>query len=158
MVVQGEMTMSSPEIAIQGVYRVPVTDELFAQAMALKYGGLDLPARARKEAEESVREELSSVVLVDAVVSHGGQEFNPISFGQAHMDQVAYDEAYLSLDDSQIVSRLDCPSGDVCRIAFFLHFYDPQRSLETPFGDVSAPEPQDMPEELAQLLPYDPVG
>lgn len=37
--------------------------------MGLKYGGVDLEADRRRQAEEAVREELSNVALIEALVS-----------------------------------------------------------------------------------------
>jgi hypothetical protein len=65
--------MAGATVQIQGVYRVPLTDKLFAEAMELKYGGENLSSQERIETEAGVREELSSVVLIDVVVNDGGE-------------------------------------------------------------------------------------
>jgi hypothetical protein len=150
--------MSNQLVEIKGIYRVPVSDELFAEVMEIKFEGLDLSSSERQQAEAQVREELDSVVLVDTVVSDGARGFNVSDFGQKHANQVAYDEAYLSQDGGSIESRFDRPRGEICRLAFFLHFFNPAHPLETPFGPISVSQPTEMPQTLKDLMPYEPVA
>ena len=96
-------------------------------------------------------------MLIDMTIDDGGQGFDVGEFGQEAEDQVAWDEAFLSLDGTAVLSRDERPEGERCRLAFFLHFYDPEQPLETPFGPVRAPEPAEMPAALKELIPYEPV-
>jgi hypothetical protein len=64
---QGMCTMVEPKIEVLGVYRLPVTDELFREQFAILY---DFPMgeAERVAAERKCRKQLESVVLVELVV------------------------------------------------------------------------------------------
>lgn len=57
--------MGQPAIKVLGAYKLEPTAKLFKSAMEMKYGGIRLSKNEKKEAEEAVREEISSVVLSD---------------------------------------------------------------------------------------------
>jgi hypothetical protein len=134
------------------------TPELLAYAMQLKHPDLDLHADQRCQAEEDVREELSNVVLFDVLVSGRDARFDVGDFGQDESDQVAYDEHFLSEDGSEVVEEDSVvPSGKSLRVAFFLHFVDPSKPLNTNYGQVAIPPIQPMPARLRNLVPYEPV-
>lgn len=149
--------MQQPMVVILGVYKVPLTQDLFREAMEVKFAGLDLSAEERRDAEEAVRRELSSVVLLDVLVSNPDERFDVGDFGQPDSDQAPYDEAYLSLDGKSVISRCTAPASDSLRIAFFLHFFDPTKPLTTSYGLIPVPAIQEMPEHLQRIVPYTPV-
>ncbi len=149
--------MADCGINVLGVYRVPLTGELFEKAMNIKYGRTRLSFWDKRKAEKTVREELSSVVLIEAVVTNPDENFDIGDFGQPNSDQAPYDEAYFSLDGCQIVSKFDKPDGNKIRITFFLHYYDPLQPLTTCSGVVSCPPIQDMPKRLKEIVSYEPV-
>src|ERR1041385_2459292 len=92
-----------PSITVLGVCRVPVTDQLFAQAMDWKYGGIDLSPEERRQAEQAVREELSSAVLIECEVRKADENFDVGDFRQPDSDQAAYHEAFLTPDGSALL-------------------------------------------------------
>lgn len=144
--------MVKPRVEILGVYRVPLSEELFEKAMKLKYDEVDISHAAKK----AVRAELSGVVLIEAQVLNVDDKFDAGDFSQN--DQVAYEEVYLSEDGETVISKMfDRPQGDAFRIAFFLHFLDSELSLNTSYGPVNVPAPEEMPERLKRLNPYEPV-
>ena len=148
--------MGEPAVKILDAYRQPFSTGLFEEAMQLKYGGLELTPEERSEAEKSVREELSNIILFEVLVSNADNRFYAGDFSQR--DQVAYDEAYLSENGEAIISRdLEKVTGRDFRIAFFVHFIDPDLPLATSYGTVDIPPLKDMPERLLRLMPYDPV-
>jgi len=150
--------MPNPRVHILGAYKVDVTEDLVKEAMALKYEGLALLPDEERAAESAVREELSSVVLLELAVDDPDARFDLTLFTQPESDQAPYDEAYLTLDGSSVISKLNQPQGARFRIAFFLHFFDQHRPLQTPYGEVPIPSEQQMPERLRNLIPYSPVG
>ena len=76
---------------IKGIYRVPVSDELLAEAMDIKFGDLDLSSSERQEAEAQVRQELDSPALIDTVISDGGRGFDVGDFlTKWHMKRRTY--------------------------------------------------------------------
>jgi hypothetical protein len=149
--------MSKPTIQVLGAYRVELTDELFAAAMELKYGGMKLSNKQRQDAEQAVRGELSSVALLELLVDQLDGVLDLGSFSQPGSDQAAYDEVYLTLDGTALVSRYAQPKADSFRVAFFLHFFDPAQPLETGYGQIPIPSLRKMPERLQTLVPYEPV-
>jgi hypothetical protein len=150
--------MLQPTIRVLGAYQVELTDELFREAMETKYGGMELSESQRQQAEANVREELSSVVLLEVLVENADERFDVGDFSQRGSDQVAYDEAYLALDGTSVVSRFKAPESDSFRVVFFLHFFDPTESLVSSYGEVPVPAIQEMPERLRSLVSYEPVG
>lgn len=150
--------MSQPRIQILGVYKLELTDELFEEAFETKYGGIPLSESEQAQVKRLIFEELSSVVLLDILVSNPDEQFDLSDFGQPGSDQAPYDEAYLSLDGRSIISHFEPPKGDSFRVAFFLHFFDPNKPLKTSYGDVVIPTIQPMPEHLRELMPYTPVA
>ena len=149
--------MADGAIRILGAYKVELTDDLFQRAMELKYGGIELSKRQRLEAERDVRNELSSIVLIEAVVENPDDRFDAGDFTQPGSDQVAYDEAFLSPDGTSVISRLRAPDTQPLRLTFFLHFFDPKKPLLTSYREVPVPPVQRMPERLKSLVPYEPV-
>lgn len=154
-----------PLVEILGVHPLQVTAELIEEAFETKYGGLDLTAAERDEAEAAVREDLASVVLIEAWVRGAEKRFDPGRIGQAQagaigrLGQIAYDEAVLSDDGAALLGRdVDEHRGRDLRLAFFLHYYRPDDPILTPFGPVSAPALTPMPDRLASLIRYEPVG
>jgi hypothetical protein len=150
--------MANPTVRVLGAYPVPFTDELFAAAMDMKYGGLELSRREQEAAEQAIRAELASIALIEAEVSDVDSEFDVTDFTQPDSDQVPYDEAYLSADGARVLTRgFDVPKERVLRLAFFLHFFDWALPLCTSYGEVPVPPPATMPSRLAALMPYEPM-
>jgi hypothetical protein len=153
-----------PAIDVLGVYRLDVSDDLFKEQLSILYPE-DLPDVDRVAAEGEIREQLESVVLIEANVRNRDARFDPGDFIQPRDDfprdnwQVAWAEAYLSLDGHTLAVKRwsGAPeSGDV-RIAFFVHYWDPLRPLLSSYGSVVCPPPQPMPERLERLVPYEPL-
>jgi|SRR6266566_127914 len=150
--------MPHPTIEILGVYRVAFSEPLFAQAMEWKYADTEFTPEERKETEKAVREELSSVVLIECAVRDADDKFDVEDFRQSDSDQVAYDEAFLTQDgEFMMPSRYSRPDAAHFRLAFFLHFFDPELPLLSSYGSLSVPTVSDMPDRLKWLMPYDPV-
>lgn len=149
--------MPNPAIRIVGVYKVPFTEDLFDAAMELKYGGVDLTAAQREQAEQAVRAELGSVVLVECEVTGADGRFEVGHFYQPLSDQAAYDEAFFAADGTILPSRYTKPETLDFRVCFFLHFYDAQKPLESSYGTLQPPSVSDMPERLRGIMRYEPV-
>src|SRR3990172_9812167 len=100
-----EKQRSRPCIEVLGAYRIEPTQRLFSKAMDLKYGGLTLSKKERRDAEQPVREELSSIVLLEVSVTGRDDRFDMGDFGQEGSDQAPYDDAYLNEDGSEVIGR-----------------------------------------------------
>ena len=151
--------MTIPEVNALGVYNVLLTPQLLAEAMDIKYGGVDLTDTEREQVEKYIAEEISSAVLVDLLIHNPDEKFDLIEFHQLESDQVPYDEVYLSEDGTSVLSDWlgDIPKGALLRVAFFLHYFEPGIALQTSYGVIDLPAEQKMPEYLQKLKPYNPV-
>jgi hypothetical protein len=154
--------MADPIVEVLGVYRLTVSGELFREQLEILFPD-PLPDDERVAAEQEVREQLGSTVLIEAIVRNRTGVFNVADFTQPEDEvpraewQAAYLETYLSADGE---SRIDGPptqeAGNL-RLVFFLHFWDPNKPLRSSYGDVQCPAPEPMPERLARLVQYEPV-
>ena len=153
--------MNSPNVAICGAYRLDVSPELFAQALQWKYAHRPSSDSERQAAEDHVRAELEGVVLLEVRIEHGDEHFRVDDFGQTGSDQAPYGEVFLTEDGTAVASgpadTLDVSAGQTVRVAFYLHFLDRQRPLNTSYGSVPIPAIEGMPSRLAKLVPYEPV-
>jgi hypothetical protein len=156
--------VAQPKVEVLGVYRLPAAEDLFREQFDILYG-YPMSAGERRNAEQQCREQLESVVLVEAVVSNRDRRFRVGDFAQAQAGQpkenwqVAWAEAFLTEDgESLSVARWsDAPPDDPLRVAFFIHYWDPAQPLQSSYGAVQCPAPQPMPERLSRLVPYEPV-
>jgi hypothetical protein len=148
----------TPRIEVLGTYRLDADPQVVDGAFELKYGGLQLSTADAEEARRRVVEELSGIVLVELLVHDRDERFDLGEFHQVGSGQVAYDEVFLTADGASVLSRgFDVPSVEPLRVAFFLHYYDPNQLLDTTYGSVEPPRPQSMPPRLRDLVPYEPV-
>jgi len=154
--------MAEPTIEVLGVYRLRVTEDMFREQFCTLYGRDPSPSKPGEE-ERNCRECMESAVLIELLVKNRDGRFDAGDFAQrpeglAKSDwQVAWAEAFLSADGAElIVERLGetPPAGDL-RIAFYLHFWDPDEPLWSSYGQVMCPEPIAMPERLERLVPYE---
>lgn len=147
-----------PAVDIVGAYRVRVDEELIDQTLDVQHGGLELSQSDSRLARRQVVELLSGVVLIEVVVSRRDQRFDVGDFQQLGPDQAAYDEAFLSADGTDVLSRgLEVPPVEPLRVAFFLHFFDPAAPLQSSYGALPVPPLQDLPPRLRDLVPYEPI-
>jgi hypothetical protein len=73
--------MGDPRIKVLGIYRLNVTDELFREQHSILYP--DHLGISRAITEPEIREQLESVVLVEAVVLNRDSRFDVCDFTQA---------------------------------------------------------------------------
>jgi hypothetical protein len=143
--------MAQPGIRVLGVYKPEIPPRIYREQWQVT--GSDSATDAHFE----------KLVLIEAIVSNVDQGFTMKNLGQTvdvpgferHV-QCAYDEALLSADGHTLIDRrMKCVhgTGDL-RFAFYLHFYDPQRPLESPYGLVECPTVQPVPVRLKILVPY----
>lgn len=156
--------MSEARIDIVGVYRLDVTEDLLKEQFKALYGS-DITKSEKLKAEAMCKKQLSSTVMVEAIVTGRDAKFDVGNFMQACESepaenwQVAWAEAYLTLDGkSLMVDRWQDPpaEGDL-RIVFFIHFWEPNVPLQTSYGKIACPQVENMPERLKKLVPYEPV-
>lgn len=152
-----ELAIRNERVQVLGAYRLEPSKELFDKAWQIKYGGTHLSRKDRERNEYALRQELSSVVLLEVLVKDVDENFDVSDFAQKDSDQAAYIEVYLSEDGTAVISDLHRPEADALRIAFYLHFFDVQKELQTSYGPAEVPSIREMPNRLEKLLPYEPV-
>jgi hypothetical protein len=104
------------------------------------------------------------VHLIELTVDAPASQVDPGKFtqevpGQPQSEwQVAWEEWYLDSDSGQPLgqSPMDAAGMPRTRLAFFLHFVELSRPLETPFGPVELPAPTAVPTHLSRIE-YEPV-
>ena len=156
--------MAEPRIDTLGVYRVPVTEELFREQFDTLYG-YPMSKQERAVAERQCREQLASIVLLEVAVLDRDARFEVGDFTQPQDGvpegnwQAAYAEAFLTPDGEALAVKRwgRAPESGDLRIGFFLHFWQSGTALRSTYGDVVCPEPQEMPDRLRRLVPYEPV-
>jgi hypothetical protein len=146
-----------PDVQVLGVHRVEPSDELFQEAMDLKYGGVALSDKERNDASQSVHDELANIELIETLVLRRDDGFDVGGFRQPGTDQVAYAEAFLSSNGQSVLSRTTVPDKEPLRLTFFLHCYAPAQPVLSSYGSLSLPPMSEMPARLQTLVPYQPV-
>jgi hypothetical protein len=156
--------MAIPQVEVLGVYRLPITEELIQEQFGILYD-YPMSKRERAQAELQCRQQLSSVVLVEAIIRNRDHGFDVGHFTQPEHGipennwQVAWAESYLTLDGKSLAFERwsDPPESGDLRVAFFMHFWQSDKPLRSSYGDVTCPQVTEMPERLARLVPYQPV-
>ena len=86
---------------------------------------------------DAVREAMATLVLVEIEVLDAPGRPELGAWRQEDSDQVPWDEVYTTLDRSTVVARMyDAPPGGDFAVSFFLHYFDPSKRFETPWGSV----------------------
>jgi hypothetical protein len=71
---------------------------------------------------------------------------------------VAWAEAFLTINGEELimVERWgDVSKSESFRVAFFIHYYDPNQPIYRSYGEILCPLPDEMPERLKMLVPYE---
>ena len=154
--------MTEPSIAVLGVYRLNVTDDLVAEQKSVVHGD-----RGGRDADdEACRAQLEATVLVEVLVENADGRFDVGDFCQPDAEvgreewQVAWAEAFLDADGQELIQERWAASVPVVRsfrVAFFIHDWKEEVGIETSYGERTCPSPTPMPERLARLVPYEPV-
>ncbi|MFB3897844.1 MAG: hypothetical protein ACE14V_16255 [bacterium] len=110
-----------PSIQVIGVYTVSFRDRLFSQAYKKQYANITLSFLDRRMVKKRLREELSSIVLIEVIVDNYDKHYNISDFGQEESDQAPYSEVYLSDDGTKIISEgFEVPEAERLRLCFFM--------------------------------------
>lgn len=157
-------------VEVLGVHPVPVPDEVRTAAWEERNRIQQNNELALASAITSFERELGSIFLLEVVVHQAGQPFDLGRFCQFNpslpeaSQQAPYMDVLLAPDGSKslmaggqafrIVPEL---LNRTMRLAFFLHFFDPNQPLGTPWGEVALPRATPIPSRLAflQYLPVD---
>jgi hypothetical protein len=148
-------TRSSPNGSFRLQFDATGPQAWAVQTLALKYAFPEMDADEVRDAEAQVRDQLSALYVVEILVEDPTGAFNLRDFHQPNPDvdaadlQVPYDEVALDTGESD--------GSGTTRIAFFLHFVDPNAGVETPFGHVPLPAATPLPARLAEVMKYEPV-
>jgi hypothetical protein len=117
-------------------------------------------ALLRTGPRDAVRESLTTLVLVEIEVTRAPGRPNLAEWHQEGLDHVPWDEVYTTLDRSTVIARkydFDAPLGSDFAMSFFLHFFDPSKRLETPWGSlVLSAAHEQRPDHLRDRVYSDP--
>jgi hypothetical protein len=115
-------------------------------------------ALQRTGPREAVRQSLATLVLIEIEVTGAPGRPNLSEWHQNGSDQVPWDEVYTTLDCSTVIGTMhNAPAGGDFVMSFFLHFFDPSKPLETPWGAVRlSPVEQARPPHLRDRMYRDP--
>jgi hypothetical protein len=116
-----------------GAYKVDVSPREFQAALECH------------DDAEYVARELGSLALVELEVRGMPSDRSLIEFKQPHTKYVPYDETYFELEALKPLAHNahSPPAAEDFRVAFYLHFFDPDQPLETPWGNVTLAAPSD---------------
>lgn len=156
--------MNRRPLEVLGVYRLQVTPALLKRQMAELYPHLTGAQRSRAKAD--CRRQLESVVLIEVLLKACDEKFSIMDFTQEQDGvprsswQAAWNHQYLTADGETLLETQglsEIPRQKTFRCAFFLHFYQPAKTLRTSYGEFNCPPMEDMPARLAKLVPFAPV-
>ena len=148
--------MPQPKIEILGAYRLEFSDEQIRQFIEDSFGDA-LDEDEKHEMFTAKRDELSSVVAFDVLITNADKKFDSGDFTQPDSDQVAYDEVYLSPDGYSVESTSKPKDLTNFRMYFFLHFVDSQNPLLSSYGELNIPKLKSLPDYLRSVHPFTPV-
>ncbi len=158
------MKDSEPQIEVLGVYRVPYQEqELLDQLRQYYFFG-----NANREASDTSSRLIETCVplsLFEVSLDRLDDRFRIADFTQEmpaakrKQWQAAYDEALLSPNGMQVISRkTHCARGlQTGRVAFYFHYYDPGKPMLWTYGAFTCPAVETVPKRLWDLVPYTPV-
>jgi hypothetical protein len=138
-----DMADSLRSLQIIGLHRVVPTKEEFREAVAIQWGD-DLTGEELLRAEGNVREHFADLYLLEIEVEPANADIDwgaitqPIDGQPVANWQSPYEE---------------CPvDGIENRWAFFFHFLDRNRPLQTQLGDRKLPEVTPIPPHLQRMV------
>jgi hypothetical protein len=99
---------------------------------------------------EYVSKELGSLALVELEVRSMPRDTSLVEFKQPHTKYVPYDESYFQLETLEPLAHSPhgLPDAQDFRVAFYLHFFDPEQPLLTPWGNVNLGSLSEAPPHL----------
>jgi hypothetical protein len=159
------VTEPSASINIEGIFRVPIDDSELREQLR-RYYFFGNAVRDIAHAVYGFVETCIPLVLFEIRLNNLDERFRIEDFTQEMPGapekawQRPYDEALLSMDGTRVVARsITCTRGlQSGRVAFYFHYYDPQKPMRWTYGQFSGLEVQLVPRTLWQLMPYRPVG
>lgn len=74
--------------------------------------------------------------------------------------QVPYEEQFLNKNGTEVIGDYDADQNQnelekPFRLVFFFHYFDLQKPLSTPFGDISAKNFEPIPKRLSDIIEYE---
>lgn len=117
------------------------------------------------KARKQCRAQLNSVVLIETLIKRPDSHFSVNDFTQAQPGiprdrwQAPYLVSFLDVEGTALIEceHGETPKRDYYHCAFYLHFFQDGKPLNTSYGERFCPEKTDMPERLKRLVPFRPV-
>jgi hypothetical protein len=159
-----QLAMAAPvvptsSIIVLGVHRIKAVDAELHKQLRTYYENLGL---IEAPAVQAYLARIVPLVLIEVVVWGLDGGFDVAAFRQAAISapeaawQVAYEESKLTSDGTAVAAEgLGCFRGhSEGRLAFFLHYYDPDQALQWSYGEVQCPPLSPLPVRLGSIRPY----
>ena len=107
------------------------------------------------EAEEAIRAELLATVAIELLVENADPHFR---IDEATLPEAAAiaSPVHLTADGARPLPWREPPVSGSFRTILYLRGYAPGATLGTSYGELLLPSPQDMPERISQLAPFEP--
>ena len=129
-----------------GTYRVSVSDE-----------ELQFITEEVTGSRERTQEEVGGLALAEVEVQGARKDFDVGLLHQQGSQQVAHDERYFTVDGLQLIGS-DRPDQPDFRVCFFLHYFDPSKTITSPYGDITPAGLTEMPDRLLSVCVYEHPG
>jgi hypothetical protein len=101
--------------------------------------------------------ELGSLALLEVEIRESTADFDVGLFHQADSDQVAWLERYFTSDGLNYLGDTR-PEISNFRVCFFLHYFDPERVIVSPYGILQPMAGTEMPKRLSSICVYEHPG
>jgi hypothetical protein len=137
------MTTQVRDVSILGVHPVEPSDALFEETLESQWGS-DLTGDALRQARAEVKAHFDSLYLIEVQVHPPTARFEWAAFTQRQPDQPR--ENWQVPYDEQAIAKAEG------RWAFFFHFLDRSKPLETPAGARVLPLATARPSHLDDLV------
>lgn len=155
------MNGREPSLTAVGVYRVPLQESDLLQQLHKYYFFGNAPNDRSNDVHRFIQNCIP-LSIFEIQLENLDERFRISDFTQEmpatprrHW-QTAYDEAVLTPDGLQMLSRSPgCMRGlRNGRIAFYFHYFDPSRPVKWTYGEFSPPHVILVPTRIWALLPY----
>jgi hypothetical protein len=153
-----------PQLEVLGVYRLSVTPKLLDQQFESLNGyAKSTPQEGRLRVH--CKRQLESVVLIEVIVKNRDDNFQIGDFTQEQEGrprdgwQAPWGAKILAEGGESLVETRwnQLPQDKDLRLAFYLHYYQPDKPLLTSYGERNCPPVEAMPARLRRLVPFEPV-
>lgn len=124
-----------------GVYKVNPNKKAFKDALFTWFNNKD---RANND--------LGNIVLIELKIENAPKDFKISDISLEDSDQAPYDERFFGLGYKELsVNAFEIPKEKDFILCFYLHYYEPNKKLITPYGEYNLPSISNIPDKFKHL-------